>query len=200
MVTGHLQVRCAVRRAGIQALTAAFGLLLVAGCAHKPPEPVVVDSMDHVTATVESINPSTRVVGLNSADGLFYVEVGPEVRNFGQIRVGDQVNVAYYEAVAAQLKPRDEATAAPQETVEAYRAPLGSRPGAAVGHTISTTVKIQSVDTSFNTVTFQKQDGSVHTVAVNSPQGQAFLKSLHPGDEVDIAYTEAVAVAVTAAR
>ena len=195
MNVGHVHVR----RAGIQALALA-ALFVVAGCAHKPPEPVIVDSQDHVTATVESIDPSTRVVGLRGPHGLVYVEAGPEVRNFDQVRVGDQVHVAYYEAIAAQFKRKDAAGSAPQETVEAYRAPPGSRPAAAVGHTISTTVKIQSVDTSFNTVTFQNQDGSVHTAAVNTPQGQAFIKGLHPGDEVDVAYSEAVAVAVTAAR
>jgi hypothetical protein len=159
-----------------------------------------MDSMDRITATVESINPTSRVVGLQGPHGLVYVEAGPEVRNFDQVKVGDQVTVAYYKAIAAQIKPKDETGTGPRETVEAYRAPVGSRPAAAVGHTISTTVKIQSADTSFNTVTFQKPDGSVHTAAVNTPQGQTFIKSLRPGDEVDLDYTEAVAVAVTAAR
>jgi hypothetical protein len=197
MNAGPFTVR---RAAGSRtASLASAALFIAAACAHKPPEPVLVDSMDRVTATVESIDPATRVVGLRGPDGLFYVECGADVRNFSQVRVGDQVNVAYYEAIAAQIKPRDDTSTAPQETVEGYRAPLGSRPAAAVGHTISTTVTVQSVDTSFNTVTFQKQDGSVHTAAVNSPQGQVFIKSLHPGDEVDVAYTEAVAVAVTTA-
>jgi hypothetical protein len=172
--------------------------LLATGCAHSHPEPVYRESLQQVSATVESVDSATRVVGLNDSDGLFYVEAGPEVRNFDQIRVGDEINVSYYEAVAAAFRPRSEGDAAMQVQEDGYRAPPGSRPAAATGHSVTTTVNIQSVDTSFNTVTFKRPDGSVHAVAVNSPQGQQFIKSLRPGDNVDVTYTEAVAVAVTA--
>jgi hypothetical protein len=177
-----------------------IAMSIAAGCTHTPPEPVYRESLQQSSATVESVDPASRVVGLRDSDGLFYIEAGPEVRNFEQIRVGDEVNVSYYEAVAAAFRPKSEGNAVPQEQVEAYRAPPGSRPAAAIGHSVTSTVNIQSVDTSFNTVTFKRSDGSVHAVAVNSPQGQQFLKSLHPGDNVDVTYTEAVAVAVTPTR
>jgi hypothetical protein len=57
-------------------------------------------------------------------------------------------------------------------------------------------VTIESVDTSFDTVTFRRPDGLVRTVAIQSPEGRKFIRTLKPGDEVEITYTEAVAVEV----
>jgi hypothetical protein len=47
-----------------------------------------------VTATVEAIDRAERVVTLKGADDeLFEVVAGPEVRNFDQIEVGDELAV-----------------------------------------------------------------------------------------------------------
>lgn len=59
-----------------------------------------------------------------------------------------------------------------------------------------TTVTIDSVDTSSNTVTFKRSDGMTRTVAVQRPEGQEFIRGLRKGDQVEITYTEAVAMEV----
>ena len=61
---------------------------------------------------------------------------------------------------------------------------------------LRTTVEIDFVDTSFNTVTFKRSDGAVRTVAVQTPEGRKFIRGLRKGDRVDIAYTEAFAIEV----
>jgi len=186
------------RKAGFWAAAMAGVTAAIAGCASEPPQPVVRDAMQTVSATVVAIKPADRLLQLKGPTRTLFIEVGPEVRNFDNIHVGDKVNVSYYEAIAAQLAKKG-ASGAPQEAVSTYTAPEGARPAGAVGHSISTTVNIQSVDTSFNTVTFKRDDGTVHTVAINSPQGQKFIRTLKPGDNVDVVYTEAVAVTVTPA-
>jgi hypothetical protein len=65
-----------------------------------------------------------------------------------------------------------------------------------VGATISTTVQIESVDTSFETVTFKRPDGFVRTIAPASPEGKKFIKTLKKGDMVDVSYTEALGISV----
>jgi hypothetical protein len=52
------------------------------------------------------------------------------------------------------------------------------------------------VDTSFNTVTFKRSDGMSRTVAIQTPEGQKFIRGLKKGDQVEITYTEAVAMEV----
>jgi hypothetical protein len=59
-----------------------------------------------------------------------------------------------------------------------------------------TTVVIDSVDTKANTVTFTNSDGELKTVAVESPEGREFIKGLKKGDNVEVAYTEALAIEV----
>jgi hypothetical protein len=74
--------------------------------------------------------------------------------------------------------------------------PKGSIPTAAVGQTIKTTVKIESVDTSFDVVSFKRPDGLVRTIAVESPEGKRCTPPIKKGDMVDIEYTEALAISV----
>jgi hypothetical protein len=61
---------------------------------------------------------------------------------------------------------------------------------------LRTTVEIEFVDTTFNTVTFKRSDGVSRTVAVQTPEGQKFIRGLRKGDRVEIAYTEAFAIEV----
>jgi hypothetical protein len=174
---------------------------LVTACAHTPPEPVFTDSLQSASATVESVESVTRLIALRTPQGeRLWIVAGPEVRNFAQIRAGDTVTVNYYKAIAAQVKPKGTAGTIQQDAIETYRARPGARPAAAVGHTIVETVRVQSVDATANTVTFQRQDGSVHTATVTSPDGQTFIRGLRSGDDVDVAYAEAVAVAVVPSR
>jgi hypothetical protein len=119
------------------------------------------------------------------------------VQNFDQVRVGDKVTVAYYAGIAAQINKSGAPPPAGADATKTYTAPPGAKPGAGVGQAISTTVKIESVDTSFDTVTFKRQDGFTRTLAVESEDGKKFIRTLKPGDSVDVVYTEAVAVQVT---
>ena len=127
--------------------------------------------------------------------GSSVIAAGPEVKNFDQIKVGDKVKVAYKAAMAAKISKSKED---PKTTVDAaaYTAPTGSMPAAAVGQTIKTTVQIESVDTSFETVSFKRPDGLVRTIAPASPEGKKFIRTLKKGDMVDVEYTEALAISV----
>ena len=138
-------------------------------------EPFKREETIEVAATVEAIYPESRLLVLNGAAGSSVIAAGPEVKNFAQIKVGDKVKVAYKAAMAAKItKSKEDA----KTTVDAaaYTAPAGSMPAAAVGQTIKTTVQIESVDTSFETVSFKRPDGLVRTIAA----GVARRKEVHP--------------------
>ena len=58
-------------------------------------------------------------------------------------------------------------------------------------------VRIVSFDAESNLVVFSAPDGFVHSVVVEKPEIQEFaLGRLTPGDEVEVTFTEAVAIAV----
>jgi hypothetical protein len=103
--------------------------------------------------------------------------------------------VTYKAAFAAKIT---KSKAEPATTVDAgaVSAPKGAMPAAAVGQTIKSTVVIESVDTSFDTVSFKRPDGLVRTIAVESPEGKKFIRTLKKGDKVDVEYSEALAISV----
>jgi hypothetical protein len=179
-----------------------MGLVLVAlaACAHRSPEPFVKDELVQVTATVEAVDLPARLVSLRGPNGPATIRVGPQVSNLENVQVGDEVVVSYYEAIAAEMKKPGGVNEGFRSATAAATAQPGALPASAVRQTITTTVKIESVDTSLNTVTFLRQDGFVRTLAVKSPGGRTFIRGLSPGDEVDVTYTEAVAVEVVATR
>lgn len=172
-------------------------VLVLSACAAPPPKPVVRENLVQRTATVESIDQASRLVTLRGEDGNgFTVQVSDEVRNLDQVKEGDKVSVSFFEALAAEVRKPGEGVQGVQADVAAVRAEPGERPGAGAGVLLRTTVEIVSVDTTFNTVTFRRSDGALRTVAIETPEGRQFIRGLRPGDEVEIAYTEAFAIEV----
>lgn len=175
----------------------AAAIVTLAACASEPPAPLQRDARIDITATVESIDLATRLVALRGTDGRrATIYAAPDVRNLDQVRSGDQVDVSYYEALGVAMAPAGTAGANVEQEVAVVRSAAGSRPAGAIGETLTATVEIESVDTSFNTVTFKRADGLQRVIAVEDPQAQRFIRKLKRGDLVQIKYTEAIAVSV----
>ena len=181
-------------------LRLALSLMAVAclgACAHEPPQPIARDAVVELTATVEAIDMQRRMVSLRGAGGrAATIYAGPNVRNLDQVKVGDEVVVSYYEAIGAEVTTATGATKGVEQDGAVFRAAKGARPAGAVAETLTTTVKIDSVDTSMHTVTFRRDDGLMRTLAIEDPEARAFIRSLKRGDLVQVTYMEAVAVAV----
>jgi hypothetical protein len=186
---------------GAQSAIGAFAATFIfAACAAPPPKPVTREELTQKTATVESIDLPSRLVTLRGEDGGgLTVVVDPVVKNLDQVKVGDKLVVSYYEALAAEVKKPGEGVQGVETEVAAIKAAPGEKPAGGAGVTARTTVTIESVDTSLNTVTFKRTDGLVRTVAVERPEGREFIRGLKKGDQVEITYTEALAMEVHAA-
>jgi len=176
---------------------AIIGIITTLGCSAK--EPFLKQEVQEVSATVEAVDTENRLISLRAPGGTATILAGPEIVNFPQIHVGDEVKVKYTVAVAANIT-KSKATPTTTLDTQAHTAPEGAKPSASVGATISTTVQIESVDTSFETVTFKRPDGFVRTIAPASPEGKKFIKTLKKGDMVDVSYTEALAISVEPAK
>lgn len=177
-------------------------LCMVVGAVGYAGDKKSVSAADSVElkATVEEVHPDRSLLLKGESGERLVVIAGPDVRNFDQIKPGDQVSLVYRVALAAELKPRGTPLSPPTASTIEERAPPGTKPSGSVGQTIATTVQIESVDTSFNTVTFKKADGITRTVAVEDPDARKFIRTLKPGDPVEIKYSEAVAVSVQPTR
>jgi hypothetical protein len=153
-----------------------------------------------LTGLVESVDRTQRSLVVKGESGDRVVVIaGPEVRNFTQIEEGDRVVLTYFIGIAARVRPRGTPAAAPTESMSAERSSPGQKPALAVGRDFTTVVKIESVDKSFNTVTFKRADGITRVVSIEDPESQKFLRSLKPGDSVEVSYNEATAIGVVPA-
>jgi anti-sigma factor RsiW len=170
---------------------------LAFGSAAAQPAPAVVEKVQSISATVESIDAKQRLVQLRKGDEVRTVQVSDEVRNFDRIKVGDEVVATYYQGLAAEFKKKGEGT--PVGVVDATtgtaRMPKGSStPGAAIGNKVTTTVVIEGVNRDTHSVTFVGPSGMTRTVDVKDPDAQRFISGLQKGDEVQLTYVEAIAV------
>jgi Cu/Ag efflux protein CusF len=150
------------------------------------------------TATVQAIDLEKRIVTLKGPKGnIFDVTVGEEARNLPQVKVGDLVTVKYYESMAYRLLKPGEATAGTQEAEIISRAKPGAKPGGVVGREVTITATIQAIDKKKQTVTLKGPDGKIVTVKAEKPKN---LEKVKVGDEVEITYTEALAISVEKAK
>jgi hypothetical protein len=178
-------------------LATVVALAIGTACSAPPPKPAVRENLVQRTSTVLAIDHAMREVTLRDEDGAVHtIVVSENVRNLPQVKAGDKVVVSYYEAIAAEVKKPGEGVQGVEAEVATARADEGKMPAGGAGVLLRTTVTIDSVDRQMNTVTFMNSEGELRTVAVESPQGREFIKGLKKGDQVEVAYTEALAIEV----
>jgi len=187
-----------IRRCLMLAPLAVLALAPLPATAQRSAEPVVSSTVQ-ATAVVESVDQRARMIVLRREDGsLVTMKLGPEVRNLAQVKPGDRVIVEHTEAVAARMARPGQP---PVEAAEAFtRQPQGARPGAAKADVVRARVKIDQVFGNGDQVSFTGLTGARRTIPVRNPGMQAFVRSLRPGDEVDVTFLDVVAIRVEPAR
>ncbi len=185
----------------------AIACVAVAGCADKK-QPAVTPSIAvaestapgeaaaaiTVTAVVEKIDYKTRTVTLLGPDGeRATTRVGDEVRNFDQVKKGDEVTVTYYESLALSLRDAKGEKPSIDVAEGVDRAPLGAKPGAAVVRDVTITAKVLGIDRRRSTVTLEGPEGNRVTLKVQDPRN---LDKAEVGKLVQATYREAMAISV----
>jgi hypothetical protein len=145
------------------------------------------------TSKVTAVDAAKRTVTLNNEAGENNTyKLGKNVRNFDQIRVGDQVKATLLESVAVTVSKSSAAPDAGAQGVVAV-APKGAMPGVVMAKTRQITAKIVSVDAQARTVTVEGPMGGKPTIKVGP---NVNLNELQPGDDVTLRVTDALAIRV----
>ena len=96
-------------------------------------KPGVVADVASITATVEAIDYDQRTVALKGPRGnIVVLKVGPDVKNFKQIKTGDRVTTKYFEHTAFDARKPDEQPIAEEASAVEVAAPGEKAGGAAV--------------------------------------------------------------------
>jgi Cu/Ag efflux protein CusF len=148
-----------------------------------------------ITAKVTSVDPATRSVTLQGAGGKTRtIQVGDQVRNFDQIKVGDTVHAKYTQALALELKKGAASMGAPTEESAITPPPApGAKPGGTIGRKVTAMTEVVAVDPAKQMVTLRGPEGNEVDVDVQDPNQ---LKNIKKGDHVQVTYVEALAIAV----
>jgi hypothetical protein len=145
------------------------------------------------TASVAVIDKATRKVTLVDTNGtLTIVKCGPEVANFDQIEVGDQVKATATEQVVVFARQPGEPAGDGATSVVAL-APIGDKPGGVLANTEEFTAKVTAIDLKHRKATLLFPDGTSHTFKVR-PDVDMTKHSV--GDEAVFRTTESVAISV----
>ena len=150
-----------------------------------------------ITATITKIDPATREVTLKGPQGReVTIQAGPEVKNFAQMKVGDTVTAKYVEALTLELKKGGKAVVGRTEQSGAATAKPGEKPAALAGRQLTVIADVTAVDPATQTVTLK---GPKQTVDIKVADPEQF-KLIKVGDQVEATYTEALGIAVDAAK
>ena len=145
------------------------------------------------TSKVTAVDPAERTVTLaNEAGETNTYNLGKNVRNFYQIKVGDQVKATLLQSVAVMVSKSSAPATAGARGVVAV-APKGAKPGVVMAKTRQVSAKIVSVDPNARTVTVEGPMGGKPTVKVGP---NVKLDELHQGDDVTLSVTDALAISV----
>ena len=156
------------------------------------PGGIIVETYKN-TATVTAIDAANRKVTLVTPDGRKETfKAGPEVVNFDQIRIGDQVKATLTEQLAVYMA-KDNPPASEGEAALVALAPKGAKPGGLMANTVQVIAKVTAIDLKHHKATLKLPDGTTKTVAVRK---DVDLTQRQVGEEVVIRCTEAIAIAV----
>ena len=185
---------------------ATLGLALspVATLAEDAPKPLTVHSstekgmvsggrVEQVTATVTAIDAPNRLVTLKGKKETDTIKMGPEVKNFDQIKVGDRVVVTFSQGLVLALQKPDSKIKEPTLTVSGDAAAPGQKPAGDVKATIKGTTTVTKIDMKTRIVTLTGPEGRKFKVKAGS---EIPLEKLKVGDKVAAEYTETVGIAV----
>ncbi len=144
------------------------------------------------TGTIEAIDAQSRAVTLKKADGTFVTTIaGPDIARFAELKIGDTVNVRYYENVIIRVKRPGE-----PDVLSGAKATTGAEqvlPGGTRAKQVTVTATITAIDQTIPTITFTGPRGWKYTSKVQDLEALAKVKV---GDKVDIVWTEAMLVSV----
>ena len=161
------------------------------------PGKAAVVSTAEISAQVTGIDKATRTVTLKGPKGkVVDVVAGDEVKNFDQIKVGDFVVARYAEALTLELKKVKAGAGDVTVREEAAKAQPGEKPAVAGARQITAIAKVTAVDPKKSTITLKGPRGKEVTLNVKNPDQ---FKVVKKGDQVEVTYTEALALSVEAA-
>jgi len=158
----------------------------------------VVTREASITATVEAIDYDKRTVDLKGAKGnVISLKVGPEAKNFNQVKTGDRVTAKYFESTAIQVRKPSEPPFAEKES-SIQITPKEKTPKDIAVETNEMTTVVEAINYKTRMVTLRGPQQKTVTLKVDDSVKR--LNEVKKGDEIVIRHTQALAIDVKPAK
>ena len=168
-----------------------------------PPAGINTATLIEATATVTAIDTQRHLVTIKGPAGnSAVIQLTDQVKNLSQVKIGDRVDIKYYQSAVVDLVKADEGTTL-DTTVAAVKAGRveGDKPGGAIGLQVNRRAEVMFVDPIQKFITFLSPDRGLRKISLkNSPDLQHYLDELKKGDIVEVTYTEALAISLEPAK
>jgi hypothetical protein len=159
--------------------------------------PITKSASVSATATIQAIDSTARIITLRDEKGMEDTfAVGPEVKRFNELKVGDTVKMTYYESLVLQIRKPGEKPGATSVEAGLNRA-KGATPGGSLGVQDKMTVTVKAIDPAVPSVTVTTPDGRTVTRKI---ENKKYLEGVTVGSLIDITYTRAVLTSVVHAK
>lgn len=157
-------------------------------------KPVTQAETQQVTATIEAIDQTSRLVTLKTKDGeMETIYAPPAVKRFAELKVGDTVTFSYHESIVYQVRKPGAPASAPASAGPTITPSKGPKPGGTIAQQETKTVTIKAIDPKVPSIVVLTDDGRTIGAKI---QDKKNLEGLKVGDKVEITYTEALAISV----
>ncbi len=146
------------------------------------------------TATVEAINHATRELTIKGEDGYYVtVKVPPEVKRFEAMKVGDTITARYFENIVIRMKRPGEKDVDVAKT--GVTPAGGAKPSVTASEQRIITATITQLDPKVPSITFKGPNNWTYSSRVYDRKA---IENVKVGDKVDITWTQAVLLDVSA--
>lgn len=146
--------------------------------------------------TITQVDTAGRTITLKRPNGEeAIIPIGPEVKNFDQIKVGDQVVFRQLAAIVFELKKSDSKIRSRTEHENVERAQPGEKPAIAATKEVRVVADVTALDKKAGTISLRGPK-ETRSFKADNPK---LLANVKKGDKVEVTYVEGAALSVETA-
>ena len=120
-------------------------------------------------------------------------DLGPQIKNFNKIKVGDLVTLSYVAALGLELKKGGGRLRERIESEQSTAAKPGEKPSGSMSRTVKVIADVTAVDAGAGTITLRGPQRSVDLVV----KDKELLKDVRVGDQIFATYEELTVLSIT---
>ena len=158
---------------------------------------VVAEKYSIMEGVVTKIDAANRTATLKNDQGETQFVAGPGVKNFKQIKVGDQLNVSFEIGVAVELLNSKGNIRSEKQTTTVTTAPAGDKPAGTISNSTTVITDVMEIDKAKRNISVKGMDVEIHVIHVKNKKLFSQI-ALH--DQIKVVYFDQMKAVVTAAK